>query len=207
MWHIPVDVLYYFYRMKKYVVVIVGMFALLSCKSKKKFESKGFISIVSLIRKQVAHIDTSLYTIIRTVYADSTQIDSSFIPREQFANLAKDFLEIPDLSDPEVAARFKAEESIMDETINRVIITYVPIEPVKEEFKIQQLLGTPVIGEETALNNIIVTREISNRDSFVHKKMLWQMDRSFQVTTTRQKPGQPEVTTFTKVTWNEDPYQ
>ncbi|MBK6828489.1 MAG: hypothetical protein IPG86_17270 [Chitinophagaceae bacterium] len=54
---------------------------------------------------------------------------------------------------------------------------------------------------------MIIIREISNRDSFLQKKMLWQTNRSFQIVTTSQKPGKPEVTTVTKVAWNEDPYQ
>lgn len=33
--------------------------------------------------------------------------------------------------------------------------------------------------------------------------MFWQMDKSFQITTISQKPGQPEKTKIIKVTWNE----
>jgi hypothetical protein len=34
--------------------------------------------------------------------------------------------------------------------------------------------------------------------------MLWQVDKSFQVTTTAQKPGQPETTTIMKISWGEN---
>jgi len=155
----------------------------------------------------VIHVDSSLYSIRKIVYTDSLHADTTYIPREQFAAVAGEFLDIPDLSDKKVAARYKEEPVFHDETLNRVIITYTPIDPDREEVKKQELLATPVPGEEARINNIIIVREISNRDSFLQKKMLWQMNKYFQVVTTSQKPGQPEVSTTTKVSWNEDPNQ
>ena len=160
-----------------------------SCKQKKKEEDKHFISVVSLIRKQVEHVDTSVYNIVKTVYTDSLHIDTTYIPREQFADVAKDFLDIPDLSDKKVAKRYKEDPAVQDEMINRVIITYTPVNPDNEEVKKQELLATPIPGQEARVNNIIIIREINNRDSFLQKKMLWQLDKSFQIVTTSQKPG------------------
>lgn len=94
-----------------------------------------------------------------------------------------------------------------DQSLGRVIFKYIPIDPDKEEVKSQEFLATPVPGADAKINNVIIIREISNRDSFLQKKLLWQMNRSFQIVTTSQKPGKPEVTTVTKVAWNEDPYQ
>jgi hypothetical protein len=198
--------------MKKYLLTVLAPLVIFSCKSNQKegaenADDKKFISFYSLIKKQVEHVDSSLYSIVKTVYFDSSHVDTTFIPREQFAEVSKDFLALPDLSDPKVAARFKEEPIIYDTLINQVIITYMPLDARKEEFKKMELLATPIPGEDSRINNIIITREISNRDSFVHQKMLWQMNRSFQVTTTSQKPGKPELTTTTKVTWNEDVYK
>ena len=178
-----------------------------ACKQKKKEEVKHFISVLSLIKKQVAHVDTSLYSIMKVVYKDSLHSDTTYIPREQFEEIAKEFLDIPDLSDEKVAARYKEDPVTHDEMLNRVIITYLPVNPEKEEVKRQEILATPVPGEDAKVNNIIIIREISNRDSFVQKKMLWQMDKSFQVVTTSQQPGKPEIIITTRVSWNEDPNQ
>ena len=123
--------------------------------------------------------------------------------KEEFASVAKDFLNIPDLSDQKIARRFKEEPPRYDELLNRVIISYTPINPDKEETKKQEMLVTPNPSGDK-VNNIIVVREISNRDSFLQKKMLWQLDKYFQVITTSQKKGQPEQTTIMKVSWNED---
>lgn len=194
--------------MKNYsLLLFVFIIAIPACRQKKTEDDKKFISVLSLIKKQVAHVDTSLYSIMKVVYTDSLHIDTTYIPRENFETVAKEFLDIPDLSDRKVATRYKEEPARYDELLNRVIITYIPLKPEQEEIKNQQLLVTPNQAAGDKVNNIIIVREISNRDSFLHKEMLWQMDKSFQVVTTSQKPGKPEITITTKVSWNEDTYQ
>jgi hypothetical protein len=190
--------------MKKYFVLFLPcIFAMPSCKSKKKEPEKKFVSVLSLIKKQVAHVDTSLYSIVKITNTDSLPADTTFIPREEFREAAKDFLTIPDLSDEKVAKRFK-EQTMFDETMKRAIITYTPEDPGKEEIQKQEFLVTPNIATGDKVNNIIIDRVISNRDSFMQKNMLWQMDKSFQVVTILQKPGKPETTTTLKVIWNDD---
>ena len=194
--------------MKNYsLLLFVFIVAIPGCRQKKKEDDKKFISVLSLIKKQVAHVDTSLYSIMKVVYTDSLYSDTTYIPREKFETAANDFLDIPDLSDRKVAKRYKEEPARYDELLNRVIITYTPLKPEQEEIKSQELLVTPNQATGDKVNNIIIIREISNRDSFLQKKMLWQMDKSFQIVTTSQKPGKPEITTTTKVSWNEDTYQ
>lgn len=193
--------------MKKYFAFLPGLlFLLVACKSKEKEPEKKFVSVLSLIKSQVAHVDTSLYSIVRILKKDSLPDDTTYIRREEFESAARDFLSIPDLSDKGVAKRYK-EESMYDKTINRVIISYTPLDPSKEEIQKQELLVTPDIARGDKVNNIIITRIINNRDSLMQKNMLWQVDKSFQVVTTLQKPGKPESITVVKVTWNEDPEQ
>ena len=192
---------------QRFLIFLISIILVSSCKSKEKTPDKNFISVLSLIRKDVAHVDTSLYSIIKVEYTDSLHRDTTYIPREEFESISKDFLETPDLSDKKIAKRWVESPAVIDEMLNRVIITYTPVDPDKEEFKKQELLATPVPGAEARINNIFIIREISNRDSFLQKKMLWQVNKSFQVVTTSQKPGKPEVVKTTRVTWNEDPYQ
>lgn len=189
--------------MKKYFVLLLPfILAIVACKSKKKEQEKKFVSVLSLIESQVAHVDTSLYPIIKIEQTDSLPGDTTYIPREEFRAAAKDFLSIPDLSDKNVAKRYK-EETLFDETINRVVITYTPQDPDKEEIQKQELLVTPNSATGDKVSNIIINRVISNRDSFMKQNMLWLMDKSFQVATTLQKPGKPEKTTTVKIAWNE----
>src|SRR6185295_9332188 len=183
--------------MKKYVCFFsVALLLALSCKRKKNAENnqdqqESFFPVLSFIKSQVAHIDTSLYPIKKIVFTDSTHSDTFFVPREEFRNLAKDFLEIPDLTDKKYKDRYK-EEKLFDETLNRVIITYKPQNPDKEELQKQEVLIAPDPSGDK-VNSIIIDRVISNKDSFLQKNMLWRVDKSFQVTTTAQKSGQPET--------------
>lgn len=181
------------------------LFILLSaCKSSKKEEPKNFISIVSLIKKQVAHIDTSLYSIKKVTIFDSLHSDTVYIQREDFNNAAKEFLEVPDLSVRKVAKRYREEPARFDELLGRVIITYSAINPAKEEYKTQEMLVTPNIASGDRVNTIIINRNYKEGDVAVTKNLLWQMDKSFQITTTRQKEGETEKTVVTKVIWTED---
>lgn len=190
--------------MKTYLFFLCYFLLLiLSCKQKPKEEEKKFISVLSLIEKQVAHIDTSLYAITRVVYSDSLHSDTAYIRREDFRSVAKEFLDIPDLSEKKVAKQYM-EETRYDELLNRVIITYKPINSDGGEIKKQEIQVTPDLTTGDKVNNIIINRVINNRDGFLQKDMLWQIDKSFQVVTTTRQPGQPEKITTTKVTWNED---
>ncbi|MEQ1677248.1 MAG: hypothetical protein ABL876_11135 [Chitinophagaceae bacterium] len=197
--------------MKKNVLVVaIASLLLVACKSSNgdKEPEKKYISLQSLVEKQVAHIDTSLYSIRKVVIIDSLHSDTTYIRREDFRSVAKDFLDIPDLSDPKIANRYK-EESRYDSLIKRVVITYTPIDPEKEEVKKLEMLVSPEIAKDgnNKVTGIIVDRVRNNRNGYFAQNMLWRTDKSFLITTTTQKPGEEEVITITKVTWNEEEYQ
>lgn len=174
-----------------------------SCKQKDTGPKKNYISVVSLVRDQVKHIDTALYTITRIVTIDTLTPDTSFISRENFAAAAEEFLSIPDLDDQKVARNFTEEPARYDQQMNRVIITYVPVNAEKEVIKKQELIVKPNPAAGDEVKNIFINSVINNRDSFVEKKMLWNLNRYFQIITIQQKPGRPQLITTTKVTWNE----
>lgn len=184
-------------------LIVVTSLAWTSCKSPEKKPIKKYISTASLIRAQVKHVDTSLYSIVKVVTTDSLHSDTSYIRREDFEAEAKEFLELPDLGDPKVAKHF-TESTLYDQEINRVIITYVPDDPNKQLVRKEEVLITPGTANGDQITSIVINKVVSNRDSLVEKNMLWQMDKSFQIATTRQLPGQTEINTVTRVIWNGD---
>jgi hypothetical protein len=193
--------------MKKYICFFFLLFfSSVACKQKNnqtgQNQKESFFPVLSFIRSQIAHVDTSLYPIKKIVFTDSIHSDTIFVPREEFRGLAKDFLETPDLTDEKYKKRY-TEEKLFDEQLNRVIISYKPHNPDKEEVQKQEVLIAPGPSGDK-VNSIIIDRQISNRDSSLQKTMLWQVDKSFQITTTAQKPGQPETITIMKITWGED---
>src|SRR5687767_10873135 len=103
---------------------------LISCKEKEQDPEKKFISIRSFFQNQVTDVDTSLYPIIRLDFVDSTRTDTSYIRREDFRALAADFLNLPDISEKKYSSQYR-EESLVDSMLDRVIISYVPVNPEK----------------------------------------------------------------------------
>lgn len=176
-----------------------------ACKSKKKDDTpkEPPFPVLSYIKSQVKDVDTSIYTIRKIIITDSIHSDTTYIPREEFRAAAKDFLELPDLADKKYAGRF-TEKRFFDESMNRVIIDYTPVNPEKEEITKQEVLITPDKATGDKVNTIILEKIINNRNGYLEQEFLWQVDKSFQVTTTTQLPGQPEKTVTIKVIWNDD---
>lgn len=189
------------------LTVLFFVLFLFGCRQKEKELPKKYISVKSLIEKQVEHIDSSFYSIIKVVNKDSTHYDTSYIKRENFREAAKDFLDIPDLSDPKTAKRF-TEEASFDTLIRKVIITYTPVKPESEELQKAQLLVSQEIDKEGSnkVSTIIIEKARKDKQSSFQQNLLWRMDKSFLITTSTQKPGEPEEVTVTRVTWNEDKY-
>jgi hypothetical protein len=188
-----------------YQLLLILAILLTGCKGEKKEDDKNeksFFPALSYIKSQVAHVDTSLYSIKRIVFYDSTRIDTFFIHRDSFRILAADFLSLPDISEKKYRKRF-TEESMFDESMNRIILSYRPVNPSKEEIQGQEVLISPNLASGDKVTSIIVDRVISDRNGYLEKNLLWQVDQYFQVTTTEQKPGEPEKVTIVKVTWNE----
>lgn len=188
--------------MQRAFIVLMSICVFLSCKSKKDVKKEGFIPVLSLIKGQIADVDTSLYSIRKIVLGDSSHNDTTYIPREEFKSAAIDFLNIPDITDPDFAGRY-SESSSYDENINRAMIVYEPKDPQKEQIQREEVLINPD-GENGKVSSIIINSVVSTKDSLLEKKLLWQIDKSFQATIIRQKLGEPETTTTYKVIWGED---
>lgn len=171
----------------------------------KEQESKdaAFFPAIPYIKSQVAKVDTSIYSIMRIVFVDSTHNDTTYLRREQFKDAASEFLALPDITQKEYNGRF-TEQNTFDETLDRVLLVYTPKNNKKEDIQRQEVLIKPQPGTpEDQVTSIFINTNQSTRDSSIEKKMLWKVDESFQVTTIKQYPGKPEITSTYKVSWNE----
>ena len=185
-----------------FTLIVTGIIFFYSCKQKEEKTGEKFFPAISFIKGQVAAMDTSLYSIFKLDFTDSARTDTSFIHREQFREIAKDFLAVPDIASSKYEERYK-EEKLFDETLNRVMLTYTPVNPEKEQLQRQEVLIKPDPSGDK-VTNIFIETSVSTKDTAVQKKLFWKVDESFQVTTTRQLAGQPEKTTTYKVVWGEN---
>jgi hypothetical protein len=164
------------------------------CKSKENEKEEttpaDYFPVLSFINSQVAHVDTSLYSIMKITYQDSIPTDTEYVKRERFRELAKDFLSIPDISDRNIGKRF-TQEKMYDQTLNRVILNYKPKDLEKEEIQKLEVLITPNSALGDKINSIIIERLTSNRDGYLQQNLLWQADKSFQVITLNKNPVNP----------------
>ena len=176
-----------------------------SCVGKENQDKEPFFPVLSYLKSQVADIDTSLYSIRKLIFVDSVRTDTVYIHRENFKEEAKDFLSVPDISSASYRNRY-VEEKLIDETLDRVLLTYTPLNPDKEEVQRQEvLIKRDPSGDK--VTNIIINTTTNTRDSSVEKKLLWKVGESFQTIITKQLAGQPEITSTVKVIWNEDEQQ
>lgn len=191
--------------MKKIILSLAILIFLVACNANKKKNGEkntdSVTSALSFIKSQVAQIDTSLFVIKKIEIRDSLHADTTDIHRNDFRALAKDFLEIPDISLKEYKSQYTESKNYYSD-LNLVSLITLPNDPSTAEIQKQELLITPD-SEGGKMKTIIIDHEWANRDSSVIKKMLWQVDKYFQVVIIKQMAGQPETTQTIKVVWND----
>ncbi len=179
-------------------IPICCLFIFNSCIQKDQTESGKFFPAISFIKSQVAHVDSSFYTILKIVVMEG-KTDTSFVSREEFRDLAIDFLKLPDISEKKIRKSYK-EEKMFDQSLNRVVFTYTAL---KEGLEIQKLdvVIIPDTGGDK-VSNIIISSSNTEQATVISKNLLWQVDKSFQVVKIIQEENKPEKTIITKVKWN-----
>jgi hypothetical protein len=169
-----------------------------SCKSTQKDDKPNdFFPVLSFLKSQVAHVDTSLFQIIK-IENENGRSDTTYLKREEFKLYAKDFTTIPDITSDDLKDEY-TETKMYDDALQRVVLSYVPKE---NDAEIQRQDITIAPNEDSSkVETIYVDWLIDDDDSLVQKKMLWQMDKKFQVITSISKPGQPERLKTVQVMW------
>lgn len=181
------------------LILVLISIVFIACKSKQK--KNEFVSVLSYIQSQVKHVDTSLYSIVKAEkMANDSTWDTTYVRREDFRGLAKDFLEIPDITDPSMGKQYK-EDKMYDDQLGRVIIVYTPIKEGLEIIREELIVAA---GDEAfdKMKSVIIDKVKDYKDSSVEQRLLWQTDEKFQVVTIIEKNGQPVSTKTMEVTWN-----
>lgn len=185
-------------------ILISPLVLLFSCKSEQKEEGQdsGFFPVLSYLKSQVAHVDTSLYRIVKiTTVGD--QSDTAYIKREDFRKEAADFLSIPDITQKKLKKEYK-ETELYDESLQSVILSYMPTED-DAEIRRQEVIIQPQQAENDQVKSIFIDRVMEQGKATVRKSMLWQVDHRFQVVTITQNSDGSEKIEKRRVIWNGHP--
>lgn len=190
--------------MSKWLLLTLLPFAF-SCKSKPKEEASDtepYFPIKSYIESQIAHVDTSLYTIQR-IETQNNRSDTTVIPREDFKEEAKDFLEIPDITKSKWKDDY-IETKLFDEALQSAVISYSPKED-DAEVRRQEVIIKPNANEGDQVKTIFIDRSFEDGSSSIQQKLLWEVNKWFRIVTITQKPNQPEQIKTVQVIWREGP--
>ena len=174
---------------------------MLSCKNKKTDEEKEnqkFFPALSFIKSQVAHVDTSVFRIIKIVQKDSIS-DTTYLKREEFREAAKDFLTIPDITSDELKDEY-TETKLFVPDLEQVALNYMPKKPDKEISRQEVMIKPDANGDK--VQSIFINRITDSKDGSIQKILFWEVDKQFKIVTLIQSPGKPEKKETVKVIWN-----
>ena len=179
---------------------MIGALFVGSCKDKKESKNeKNFFPVLSFIKSQVAHVDTSVFRIIKIVKKDSTA-DTSYLRREEFREAAKDFLSIPDITSEDLRDEY-TETELFVEDLDQVALNYMPKEPNKEITRQEVMIKAGPDGDK--VQSIFINRVINNKSGSIQKILFWEVDKQFRVITLTQLPDSPETKETIEVKWND----
>ena len=166
-----------------------------SCKQKKN----DVFPAIDFIKGQIANVDTSVYRILKLVPVTDSTYDTTYVKREDFKKLAKDFLETPDIS-KKSGGKYTEERMMNNELGLAVFIATTKDEDLEVRRQEVRILPDP---PNDKVKSIYVERLNGNKDSSVLKRMTWYTDRKFQVITITQKKNEEEKTSIMQVVWND----
>jgi hypothetical protein len=169
----------------------------LSCAQKKN----DVFPALDFIKGQVAHVDTSLYSIIKLVPTSDSTYDTTYVKREEFKGLARDFLETPDIS-KKFGGEYTEERMMNNDLGLAVFIATTKDDDL--EVRRQEVRIKP--DESNSSNDKIISVYIekvkNNNDSSVTKRMTWYTDSKFQIVSITQRKNEKEKTSVMEVVWN-----
>lgn len=182
-------------------VSVLTVLLLTACKSPSG-PKKDLWPVLPYLYSQAASVDSSLAPIIKLTYLENDRIDTQYIHRDNFRKTAADFLELPDISSEKFKGEFD-ESEVLDETINRLIVRQTPYKPEEQMVQSQEVLIKPAL-EGDKVTTIMINTLQNSKDSSVQKRLIWQIDKSFQVTTIVNKGKGNETVQTYKVVWGSE---
>ena len=175
--------------------LLLAIFFYYSCKQKKN----DAFPAIDFIKGQVANVDTSVYRILKLVSVTDSTYDTTYVKREEFKGLAKDFLETPDIS-KQFGGKYSEERMMNNELGLAVFIATPKDEDLEVRRQEVRILPDP---PNDKVKSIYIEKLNGNKDSSILKRMTWYTDRKFQIITITQKKNEAEKTSVMQVIWND----
>lgn len=191
--------------MKKTGFIFIISFFVAACTDENDStsnEKATFFPVLSYLKSRVAHIDTSLYTLIKIVKEDN-RTDTAYIKREEFKKHAQDFITLPDITSKNLRKGY-TEAKFFDQDLQKVVLNYTPND-LKAEIRRQDVIVQPNTQTGDMVETIFIDRLLEGKDSTIQKKMTWEVNKRFRIITIIQKRGQKDKIKITDLIWNDFP--
>jgi len=186
--------------MNRLVFVIVMALLISACGGKKKVkkDTSNYFPIRSFLQSQVKQIDTTLnrITMIETANGRS---DTSIIDRGKATVMAREFIDIPDLKDPKVGQDY-TESNVYDSVLGMVSITYLADDDDLEITR-QEMHVVPTFSENDQPKSFYLEKYSSKGKETIEKKLIWEVNRYFQIRTIVHVKNEPDSVHDVQVFW------
>jgi hypothetical protein len=186
------------------IIILIGSTILHSCKNEKpssttpeQKEIRNYFPVAGFLKGQIHYAD-SLPSAMLKLATKNNKSDSVYISRSEFDNLAHDFI-FPELEQNIFEKEFK-ESSFVDQTTQSAIFTYSS-DNNKLQLQRVDVLATP---DElySKVKSIFMQAAINKNDTIIVKKLYWQANKYFQVSTITMLPNQSKIISQVKVVWD-----
>ncbi|MBX3252944.1 MAG: hypothetical protein KF862_02295 [Chitinophagaceae bacterium] len=161
--------------------------------------AKQFYPIAGYIESQLNYLDSVPLAIIHyTTVNNST--DTAIIEKNEFRkNIGQEFIR-SDISGEDQKKSY-AETSFIDATLGVITLSYAP-QSNDHDLSVRKT-DILLTQENAAVKTIYIEKIIKAGNSVVLKKMLWNANKSCQVTSLIQEPNQPDKIIQERFIWDE----
>ena len=187
------------------LLLLLALAPFLSCGGKKKKEDTGpMFPVLSYLKSQARHVDTSLYRLVKIETANGRS-DTSYIAREAFKTYAAAFLQLPDISSPKWSDDYE-ETRMFDDMLNNSVLTYTTTEEDNEVRRADVVIDGMADAEgNTPVNTIIIHQVKQEGGNTVSRNMVWYVNKRFTIITKTGSAQEPEQIKKLEIIWNDFP--
>lgn len=184
--------------MNKFVIGLLLVNCFVACKNKKTDNTPPFFPVIDYLKSEVKKMD-SLPLIFTKITTAEGVSDTSKTTKEEFNELAKEFLDLPNIASDDKRYDYK-ETQDFDEIMNNVLLIYTPKKP-DDQVRNETVMMPPDDEGNTHVKTILITTVENDKDSTIEKNMTWHMDKRFQIVTKVNKPNQSEKINTVIISW------
>ena len=188
--------------MKNYFIIpAITIILFCACKEKKGAKEKEDkpISVLSIIKGQLKHLDSSIYEVTK-FETTGNATDTTYLKKEEIRKYAAPFLSLPEIADTKYYEKY-AEDRLLDAQQQTLNITSTLKDTVDAEIQKQIVIIDITDISNGKVQSIYIDRYITSGDSVIQQKLFWVIDKYFSIGSITEKENQPDSTHYLKIAW------